>query len=51
MKFYWAEITWAAGVCIIGESFALGYNYLIRDLIKYIKFGDNTTWDGQMEGI
>jgi len=30
---------------------ALCYNYIIRHLIKYIKYGDNTTGEGLLEGF
>ena len=51
LKFYWFDVLKGAGFCLVGESFALGYNYTIKDLIKYIKFGTTDTDEGLMEGI
>ena len=46
LKFFWADILYGAAMALICETLALSYNYIIKDLIYYIKFGENETTEG-----
>ena len=51
LRFFWFDIANAAGLCLIGESLALYYNYIIRDLINYIKSDEDETTEGLLKGL
>ena len=52
IKLYWPKFIFTICVCICSECMAITYNYMVGDLIKYIK-DDNatTTAEGRWRGI
>ena len=51
MKYFFFDLFYASSTCFIAECMSLTFNYIIRDLIKYVKYDRDDSLEGTLKGV